>query len=759
MLKLLTAPVTNDRSPRYMERALAAIHQARRYGEAITFFYAAKENRVGLFLQFADHLEELVTGPIAANYPNCTLTTVEGFDAAPPGWKTWSAELELTPEIFPILRHAQFEDLLNGNFADPINGILRAVKPAEETLCHVAIRIAPAKRRRQRTAFRAIRLLNREFFRRHHQLAEYYAEHITRKRVWLPAWLLGILARQSPHAHRTTLETSASRLHDREEDLQAASGKIGAHLFETHVQIVVHAPELSDPLALDRLQQISGAFGAFTQSRLARFHLRGICRRAPSCPAGQGSLLSHEELATLFHPPTATVAAERMQTMDFTELEPPPRFCTADEPGALILGKVLFRDDKRQIGIDEDSRRRHIYIVGATGAGKSTLLLNLIHQDILAGRGLTVLDVHGDLAAAAVQLVPKRRTNDAVIFDAASEHVVPFNPLACAHPSRIDQVVSGVVSAFKKLYGDSWGPRLENLLRYAVFVAVEQNGTLLDMLRLLTDKGFRDSILLKVEDEVVRSFWQNEFAAWNSQYRTEAVSSVTNKLLPFLTSRQLRAITTGTARQSLNLRHVMDDQKILIVNLSRGRLGQDNSTLLGSLLLTGIEQAAMTRADIPEAERRDHYLYLDEFQSLTTPSTAIMLSESRKYRLCLTLSHQLTRQLDPATYHAVIGNCGTLLSFRVGLEDAELLAPAFSKHPGQLAPADLCNLPNYTAYVRLLIDGHPSRPFSLQTLPPDSGSSDEDRAEIVRRTSQHRYARPVKVKEVEQETRPALTAI
>src|SRR5204863_9440384 len=172
---------------------------------------------------------------------------------------------------------------------------------------------------------------------------------------------------------------------------------------------------------------------------------------------------------------------------------------------------------------------------------------------------------------------------------------------------------------------------------------------------------------------------------------------------------------------------------------SRGLLGQDNSTLLGSLLLTGIEQAAMTRADLPEAERRDHYLYLDEFQTLTTPSTAIMLSESRKYRLGLTLSHQLTRQLDPATYHSVIGNCGTLLSFRVGLEDAELLAPAFSKHSGQLTPADLCNLPNYTAYVRLLQpDGPPSRPFSLRTLPPASPGPEEDRTEVVRRTSAHR---------------------
>jgi type IV secretory pathway TraG/TraD family ATPase VirD4 len=257
------------------------------------------------------------------------------------------------------------------------------------------------------------------------------------------------------------------------------------------------------------------------------------------------------------------------------------------------------------------------------------------------------------------------------------------------------------------------------------------------MLRLLTDPLYRDQSVPRINDDVVRSFWENEFKSWNSQYRTEAVSSVTNKIMPFLTNRHLRAITADESRQSLDLRRVMDDEQILIVNISRGKLGQDNATLLGSLLLTSLEQAALTRAEIPEAERLDHHLYLDEFQTLVTPSTGIMLSESRKYRLCLTLSHQLTGQLDDATLRSVLGNCGTLISFRVGSEDAELLAPAFSKYPGQLKPQDLTNLPNYTAYVRLLVDGTPSNPFSLQTLPPPE--TGEDRSEIVRRVSQRRF--------------------
>jgi hypothetical protein len=739
VFKLLAAPATNDRGPRYMERALAAIHQADPDDATVTLFYATTAGRVGLFVQCPDSADELVCGPIAANYPNCSLTTIERLDEPPPGWTAWTAELELSPEISPILRHAQFEDLLNGTFADPINGILRAIKPTADVRCHVSIHIAPASRRRRQIAAQAVRLLDREFFRRHHKWATYYAEHVTRSRGWSAAWLLGRFARRSPRPVHTALDTSASRLHDREEDLQAAAGKVGGHLFDAHIQLVaLAAPEFGD-LAMDRLRQLAGAFGSFTQSRLATFHLRRIRLGPARSPTGWGSLLSHEEVATLFHPPTATVAAEQMQTAEFRELEPPPQFCDGGDPRTVTLGRVLFRTGTRLVAIDEEARRRHLYVVGSTGTGKSTLLLNLIHQDMLAGRGVTVIDVHGDLSNAVIERVPTHRTNDAIVFEAAADRVILFNPLACPDPARVDQVTSGAVSALKKLF-ESWGPRLESLLRSGIFTVVEQGGTLLDLLRLLTDRAYRDAVVSRTADDVIRAFWTDEFAHWNSQYRTEAVSSVTNKLAPFLTSRQLRAITSGAGR-SLDLRRVMDEQQILIVNLSRGLLGQDNSTVLGSLLLTSIEQAAMTRADVSEADRTDHHLYLDEFQSLVTPSTAIMLSESRKYRLCLTLSHQLTRQLDPPTYHAVVGNCGSMLAFRVGMEDADLLAPAFSKHPGQLAPGDLCNLPNFTAYLRLLTpDGQPSRPFSVRTLPAQVPAGDEDRSEIVRRTSARRWA-------------------
>jgi hypothetical protein len=646
--------------------------------------------------------------------------------------------LVLVADLFPILRHAQFEDLANRSFADPIDGLLRAATSTPPLQCRIEISVSRTSRRARFRALDAVRKLNGPFLRHHHHIAHWYAEHITAAFVWPIAWLLGRLVGAGGEvAHSRVLETSTSRLHEREEDLHAASDKLSGHLFDCHIRLVVSGPEDHRDEAMDRLRVMAGAFGAFSQSRLATFRAGSIREKKDGYDSGPSFLLSHEELATLFHPPTASVQAERLQTTAFTELEPPAKFRAGNEPGVVTLGRVRFRNDDRMVSIDQESRRRHLYIVGATGAGKSTLLLNLIQSDMQAGRGLTVFDVHGDLAEVVTSLVPRHRTNDVIVFDAASNNVVPFNPLACSDLARVDQVTSGVVSAFKKLF-DSWGPRLENLLRYAVFATVEQGGTLLDLLKLLTDETIRERMVAHIQDDVVRSFWVNEFAGWNNQYRTEAVSSVTNKIMPFLTNRHLRAITSGSSKSSLNLRQVMDQEQILIINISRGRLGQDNATLLGSLLLTSLEQAAMSRAEIPEEERRDHYLYLDEFQTLATPSTGIMLSESRKYRLCLALSHQLTQQLDDATWHAVLGNVGTMISFRVGSEDAALLAPAFSKFPGQLKPEDLTNLPNYTAYVRLLVEGTPSAPFSLSTLPPPA--QDESRRKIVLRTSGRQHA-------------------
>lgn len=730
MRYLWAAPADNDRGPLYMEKALSAIHQGLAPGQTVTFSFDNIDGRIGLFVACDDAIAARVASPLIANYPRCPLTMVTATDLTTVNSRQWSMTGELVSELFPLIRHPQFEDQLNREFADPIGSLLRAVRPDQGLSARVTLVVTPASDHRQSRARNIVQTLDREFFRRHPRLADYYARTVSRRGgIWLAGWV-GYFARHSPLPDHSHLETSASRLHDREDDIQAAGAKVGGYLFDVRLTLTVQAFDQSHGPVHDRLQQLAGALGVFTSKRLATFHWYRT-RRTP-----RPFLLAHDELATLFHPPTATVLTEGLHRSEFTEMEPPADLPSVDERGVVVLGRARFRDDHRSVAISREARRRHVYIVGATGTGKSTLLLNMMAQAMVNGEGLTMVDVHSDLADGLLQLVPKNRTNDVIVFDPAGDCLVPFNPLSCPDPGQMDQVASGVVSAFKKLY-DSWGPRLENLLRFAVFAVIEQQGTLLDVLHLLTDAAFRDRLVPKISDEIVRSFWAHEFSSWNSSYRTEAVSSVTNKILPFLTNRHLRSIVTARGR-GLDLRQVMDRGQIMVINLNRGRLGQDNATLLGTMLLTAIEQAALSRADLSHDQRVDHSLFLDEFQTLVTPSTAIMLSESRKYGLNLVLSHQLTGQLDESTKQAVIGNCGSFAAFRVGTDDAEFLATAFSKFPGQLSPASLMGLPNYVCYLRLLMNGGlPSSPFSLETFPPPEFS--EDRTEIVRNSSRRRF--------------------
>lgn len=734
MLFLLTVPTNNERGPRYMEKALASIHQARLRRE-IGLIFGSYEGQIGIFIRCNQFDHDAVLEPIIANYPQCSIVPIEEASEVNEG-DTWHLDIELKPELFPILRHSQFEDSLNRNFADPICGILRSILPDDSLECRIELRVRRASHRRTHSARAVVRLLDREFFRRHHRIAAFYAWNATRPRGWRIAWLIGMATWFTPHRENTTLETSTSRSHEREEDLQAASEKVGAHLFESTIRLTVRGQSFDKHLALDRLNRMAGAFGSFTKSRLATFVQSKPHKRLASRPCSASFLLSHEELATLWHPPTGTVQAERLQANEFQELEAPAALHSEVE-GTVVLGRVRFRDDTRIVGLSLEDRRRHLVIIGKTGMGKTTLIQNMIQSDMRAGRGICLVDPHGDLAESILAIVPRERTNDVILFDAADrEFALSFNPLECNDPTRIDQVTSGVVSAFKKI-NSSWGPRLEDTLRNAVFAIVERGGNLMTVVQLLGERSFREQIVPTIADPVVRSFWLHEFASWSDNYRTEAVAAIQNKLRPFLTSTNLRAIVSQSGR-SLNLREVMDQGKILIVNLSKGRLGEDNSTLLGAFIISSIQQAAMTRANIPEVERRDFNLFVDEFQSFTTGSFATVLSEARKFRLSLIIAHQYLSQLDVETANAVFGNVGSIISFQVGADDAEQLALQIGKYPGQISPENLTGLPKYTAYTRLLIDGIPSKPFSITTLPPPQNGEDPDRAEIVRRVSRRR---------------------
>lgn len=386
-------------------------------------------------------------------------------------------------------------------------------------------------------------------------------------------------------------------------------------------------------------------------------------------------------------------------------------------PDFTILAETDFRNIHRPFGIRRADRRAHLHIIGKTGTGKSTLIASLCRQDILNGEGLALLDPHGDLVEAVAAMVPPERHHDLIYFNVPDrEHPLGFNPLEVATDNTRPLAASALISAFKKLWADSWGPRTEYLLRNALLTLLYlPQRTLFDIPKLFDDAGFRAQALTAVRNPHVRRFWEKEYDRFPARLRAEAIAPIQNKVGEFLVNPILQPILNQPA-SSFRLRDVMDNGKILLVNLAKGKIGEDTAALLGTLLVTQIAVAALSRSDTPEHERHDFYLYADEFPSFTTSAFAGMLAEMRKYRLCLTLAHQHLSQLDDSVRDAVIGNVGTIIAFRVGMSDAEILAKEFLPEFGA---ADLVHLPNYHLYIRLMVNGVVSRPFSARTLQLD----------------------------------------
>lgn len=381
----------------------------------------------------------------------------------------------------------------------------------------------------------------------------------------------------------------------------------------------------------------------------------------------------------------------------------------------VFFARTNFRNERRTFGIKRADRRAHLYVIGKTGTGKSTLLETLIRQDVAHGEGLALLDPHGDLAEKVLAGIPEERKRDLLYLDPIAPQPLGFNPLENVPPLKRPLAAAGLLEVFKKIWADSWGPRLEHILRNALLALLDQpDATLGDVLRLFADSTFRRHVASRIQNPHVRTFWVEEYEGYPARFRAEAIAPIQNKVGAFLTNPILHRIV-GRTTSSFDLRKVMDDGKILIVNLAKGKIGEDAAALLGAMLVSKVSLAALSRAETPESERRDFYLYLDEFQNFTTLSLASMLSELRKYRVNMVLAHQYLAQLDLQIRNAILGNVGTIISFRVGMEDAEILAKEF--YP-EFAPMDLVGLPNHNIYLRLMVDGRVSPPFSAETLAP-----------------------------------------
>ncbi|MEK7479093.1 MAG: type IV secretion system DNA-binding domain-containing protein [Patescibacteria group bacterium] len=415
------------------------------------------------------------------------------------------------------------------------------------------------------------------------------------------------------------------------------------------------------------------------------------------------------------------------------------------------MGRCDFRGKNQLFGIKRKDRRQHMYVVGKTGTGKSTFMHNLIVQDIEKGEGLALVDPHGELVESVMEKIPEYRRDDIIYFNPAdTDYHIGFNPLEIPDPKYKHLIASGIMSIFTKLWANVWSARMEYILNNAILALAENPGsTLLGINRILVDKEYRQNIIQNVTDPVVRAFWVHEYEEWRDQFRNEAIAPIQNKVGQFLSTSLIRNVV-GQEKSTLDIFKAMNEGKVLLFNLSKGKIGEDNAALLGALLITKIQLAAMERVRIPEEERVDFYLYVDEFQNFATDSFANILSEARKYRLDLILAHQYIGQLTTDTStkvrDAVFGNAGTLIMFRVGATDAEFLEPEFEP---EITPEDMVNLPNYHAYLKLMVDGITSRPFSAITLPPFKIPNTVMNTEEIIEASRRKYARPKEIVERE----------
>ena len=406
-----------------------------------------------------------------------------------------------------------------------------------------------------------------------------------------------------------------------------------------------------------------------------------------------------------------------------------------------IVGQTTFRGTSVNFGIKTDDRRRHMYFLGKTGMGKSTLMQYMMIQDIINGKGVGIIDPHGDSAELMLQYVPEHRLKDVIYFNPSDmEFPFAFNIFESVNDAERHLVASGLLGVFKKLWAESWGPRLEYLLNNAIMALLEYpDSTILGVMRILVDKEFRKDVVEYIKDPVIKSFWINEYAKYPDKFQQEAIAPIQNKVGRFLSSPMMRNII-GQVHSSINVRDVLDGSKILIMNLSKGRIGEDNSALLGAMMITKIQLAAMSRVNILEAERKDFYLYVDEFQNFSTESFANILSEARKYRLDLILAHQYVTQLDEKVAAAIFGNVGTMCIFRIGAEDAEALVKEFTP---QFDETDLVNIPKFTALIKLMIDGISSEPFLANTIRlPEVAPGQQDLIDRIIKFSRDTYAVP-----------------
>ncbi len=748
VLLMLEIPRTNDKKELAAEQLFASLHgilrdkiELRNSGgiqEHLSFEIVSTGGQIRFFVWTPKVLQSFVEGQIYAQYPSVQIHKVKE-DYVDKGKKypvTYSSEVSLIEnEVLPIKTFENFEvDPLAG-----ITGTLAKLNPDKDEELWIQILTRPIPDdwhkattdkwvKRVKAGQKSFRFLGVDW-------------------VWLVT-AIGALFRppeSGPDGTPVKVELS-ERAKTQIEKAEEKATKLG---YEVKIRLAYLGSDQMD--AKLNMQALVGTFkqynstnlngfkatsGTFDKSAIEDYKLRQFTDR--------GFILNISELASVYHLPHTSVETPNIVWATSKTAEPPAQLPlitgNADHDKDIsAFGLTNFRGINHQFGMLRRDRSRHVYIIGQTGAGKSGMLELFALSDIFYDQGYCIIDPHGDFAINNLRFIPEKRIKDVIYFNPAdTEYPVAFNPLEISDPSRKPNVCSEVIGVLKRMFGDSWGPRLEHILRYTLLALLDRpETTLLDISRMLTDKDFRKETLDYCKDVTVLQFWKHEFGQWNEKQVNESIAPVLNKVGAFTANPIIRNII-GQPKSSFDVRRIMDEGKILVVNLSKGLIGEDNAGILGAFLVTKVQLAAMSRSDIPDvADRRPFYLYVDEFQNFATDSFAVILSEARKYGLNLTVANQYISQMTDSVRDAVFGNVGTTISFRVSADDAPLLVKQFEP---TFEEQDLLQMNNRHFVISMIINGEKVPAFSATTL--SIPNTPKDNFDAIIASSRDKYSRP-----------------
>ena len=713
-------PKNNDKTPLAAEQMFASLHGM--YKETtevpILSLELAADSKFGIqFIVVVNAtFAAFLKGQIYAQYPTAEISVVEDYMDTATSWdsavQVSAGEITLEREsIFPLKTFKDFD-------VDPLSGITGAVSELhgdEEAWVQFVIR--PYPNIWQKVSQKYISALRTEG-----------SSIFDKGSFWKGFWSVftGFFKMffeslsYDPTKPAAQVKATSVRLEPfQEEEISRVEAKAEKQGFQIVIRILAKSSDANRSVQI--FEGIAASFRQYATAHLNAFSLN-LGKQALEVfthmkeryiNIEHEEILNIEEIASLYHLPNTTGGATSLFVTTAGKL-PPPVDLPIDE--GTIFAKTNYRGESHLFGLKQRDKRRHTYIIGRTGTGKTSLMRNMIVSDIMAGEGVGLIDPHGETAEFVLDHIPAHRVEDVIYFNPGDvEFPVGFNPIYVKDKSQRDLVADNIIGVFKK-YFDSWGPRLEYILYNTILSALDSQGTtLLSVQRMLTDKEYRHRVLSHVKDPMILRFWREEYAMIeeNRKLLSDTVAPIQNKIGRYLSPRIIRNIL-GQTKSTFNIREMIDNKKIFIANLSKGKIGEENTSLLGGLLIARIYTAAMERVDVPENERPDFNLYIDEVQSFTTDAFVDILSEARKYKLSLVINHQFTEQLPIEMRAGIFGNVGTMITFNVNQKDAVVLSQEFAPY---VLPEDILSLPNYHIYLRMVINDRISEPFSAVSVP------------------------------------------